>query len=217
MAASNGSEYFEFEIDVGGDTFSRPSNADTVQEDEEELLWAALGRFPTQKRTNMALMRRTGSDNEGGEHRTETIDVSRLSRSRRELVVRKALATSEQDNFRLLSGIKERLDRAGLEIPKVEVRFQNLKVTADVQVGSRALPTLVNYTRDMAEYLLTSVGLFRPKRHSLTILNDVSGYMKPGRMTLLLGPPGAGKSTLLLALAGKLAGNLKVFEFLSAY
>ncbi|KAL9660657.1 hypothetical protein QQ045_025474 [Rhodiola kirilowii] len=209
MAASNGSEYFEFEIDVGGDTFSRPSNADTVQEDEEELLWAALGRFPTQKRTNMALMRRTGSDNEGGEHRTETIDVSRLSRSRRELVVRKALATSEQDNFRLLSGIKERLDRAGLEIPKVEVRFQNLKVTADVQVGSRALPTLVNYTRDMAEYLLTSVGLFRPKRHSLTILNDVSGYMKPGRMTLLLGPPGAGKSTLLLALAGKLAGNLK--------
>lgn len=109
MAASNGSEYFEFEIDVGGDTFSRPSNADTVQEDEEELLWAALGRLPTQKRTNMALMRRSAS--EAGEERTETIDVSRLSRSRREQVVRKALATSEQDNFRLLSGIKERLDR----------------------------------------------------------------------------------------------------------
>lgn len=29
-------------------------------------------------------------------------------------------------------------------------------------------------------------------------------------MTLLLGPPGAGKTTLLLALAAKLANDLKV-------
>jgi DNA replication protein DnaC len=29
-------------------------------------------------------------------------------------------------------------------------------------------------------------------------------------MTLLLGPPGSGKTTLLLALAGKLAKDLKV-------
>ncbi|CAM8992214.1 unnamed protein product [Rhodiola kirilowii] len=206
MAASNGSEFFEV---GGGESFRRPSNAETVMEDEEELMWAALSRLPSQKRTSTALIRRSASEARDGEKRTETVDVTNLSRSRRELVVRKALATSEQDNFRLLFGIKERLNRAGLEIPKVEVRFQNLNVTADVQVGSRALPTLVNYTRDMAEYLLTSVGLFRPKKHSLTILNDVSGYVKPGRMTLLLGPPGAGKSTLLLALSGKLASNLK--------
>ena len=30
--------------------------------------------------------------------------------------------------------------------------------------------------------------------------------LKPGRLTLLLGPPGSGKSTLLKAIAGKL-GN----------
>lgn len=36
-------------------------------------------------------------------------------------------------------------------MPKVEVRFENLNIKADVQVGSRALPTLVNYTHDMAE------------------------------------------------------------------
>lgn len=39
----------------------------------------------------------------------------------------------------------------GLEIPKVEVRFENLQITADVKMGSRALPTLVNYSRDMVE------------------------------------------------------------------
>lgn len=39
----------------------------------------------------------------------------------------------------------------GLEIPNVEVRFENLHITADVNIGSRALPTLVNFSRDMLE------------------------------------------------------------------
>lgn len=39
-------------------------------------------------------------------------------------------------------------------MPKVEVRFENLNISADVQIGSRALPTLVNYTRDMAEVII---------------------------------------------------------------
>lgn len=50
----------------------------------------------------------------------------------------------------------------------------------------------------------------KTRKHKLTILKDVSGIIKPGRMTLLLGPPGSGKSTLLLALAGKLDKSLKV-------
>ncbi|XP_024035733.1 ABC transporter G family member 31 [Citrus clementina] len=198
MAASNGSEYYEVEIEG----FAPPSNA---EEDEEELMWAAIARLPSQKQRNYALLRRTSS---GDEAKTETIDVRKLSRSHRELVVKKALATNDQDNYRLLSAIKERLDRVGLEVPKVEVRLQNLRVATDVKVGSRALPTLINATRDVFERVFAGLRLFKPKRHSLTILNDISAVVKPGRMTLLLGPPGSGKSTLLLALAGKLDGNL---------
>ncbi|GLT73346.1 hypothetical protein SLA2020_452130 [Shorea laevis] len=207
MAATNGSEYFE----TGGreESFGRPSNADSVAEDEEELRWAAIESIPSRKRTNYALLRRTPSERGGEEGLTETIDVRKLDRSSRELVVKKALATNEQDNYRLLSGIKERLDRIGLEVPKVEVRYENLKIVADVQTGTRALPTLVNASRDVIEHILTSLRIFRPKRHSLTILNNISGVLKPGRMTLLLGPPSSGKSTLLLALAGKLDSNLK--------
>ncbi|KAK9734714.1 hypothetical protein RND81_04G158400 [Saponaria officinalis] len=52
--------------------------------------------------------------------------------------------------------------------------------------------------------------IYRPQRRTLRIVNNVSGVLKPGRMTLLLGPPGAGKSTLLLALAGKLDSSLKI-------
>lgn len=122
MAASNGSEYFEVEIETTNDSFARPSNADVVAEDEEELLWAAIERLPSQKRLNFAILKRTSSDSDGGDRRAssesdggderkETIDVRKLDRLGRELVVKKAFATNEQDNYKLLSAVKERLDR----------------------------------------------------------------------------------------------------------
>lgn len=113
-AASNGSEYFELDIDPARESFARPSNAEQVQEDEEELLWEAISRLPSQKRGTTALLRRTSSEyrqNGGQGNRTEAIDVRRLDRVNRELVVKKALATNAQDNQQLLSAIKERLDR----------------------------------------------------------------------------------------------------------
>ncbi|KAF6174543.1 hypothetical protein GIB67_017126 [Kingdonia uniflora] len=44
----------------------------------------------------------------------------------------------------------------------------------------------------------------------LSVLHEVSGIIKPSKMTLLLGPPSSGKTTLLLALAGKVDSSLKV-------
>ncbi|EEF36755.1 ABC transporter G family member 31 [Ricinus communis] len=210
-AAMDGTEYLELQIDHFRESFARASNAESVQEDEDELLWEAISRLPSQRRGNFALLRRSASEyaEDGSGKRTETIDVTRLDRANRELVVKKALATNAQDNHRLLSGIKERLDRVGLEVPKIEVRFERLNVVGNVRTGSRALPTLINVVRDTFEDILTGLRIFRLKKHSLTILNDISGAIKPGRMTLLLGPPGSGKSTLLLALAGKLDKNLK--------
>lgn len=107
MAASNGSEYFEFEIESGNESFTRPSNAESVAEDEEELLWAALSRLPSQKRSNFALLPKTLS----GQGKAETIDVRKLDRTGRENLVKNALATTDQDNSKLLSAIKDRLNR----------------------------------------------------------------------------------------------------------
>ena len=39
----------------------------------------------------------------------------------------------------------------------------------------------------------------------MAILNHISTLLKPGRLTLVLGPPGGGKSSLLKAMAGKLS------------
>ena len=46
--------------------------------------------------------------------------------------------------------------------------------------------------------------MLKPSKTKFCILDDVSGVLRPGRITLLLGPPGSGKSTLLSALAGRL-------------
>ncbi|KAL8225145.1 hypothetical protein R6Q57_017702 [Mikania cordata] len=208
MAASDGSEYFDVDIESGRDTFSRRSNAEEVHRDETELMWAAIERLPSGKEKKTALMRHQAPGSNRSE-RTETVDVTKLDRRNRSLIVRKALDTSEQDNFKLLAAIKERFDRVGLEVPKVEVRFEKLNVEADVLIGSRALPTLLNCARDVIEQFLICLGIYHPRRHNLSILKNISGSIKPGRMTLLLGPPGSGKSTLLLALAGKLDTSLK--------
>ncbi|KAL0674779.1 hypothetical protein Bca4012_002760 [Brassica carinata] len=209
-AASNGSEYFDIDVETGRKSFARPSNAETVEQDEEDLRWAAIGRLPSQRQgSQLATLRPSQTSGYADGNVVQTIDVRKLDRSDREMVVRQALATSDQDNYKLLSAIKERLDRVGMEVPKIEVRFENLKVEADVQAGTRALPTLVNVSRDFIERVLSSLRIMKTRKHKLTILKDISGIIKPGRMTLLLGPPGSGKSTLLLALAGKLDQSLK--------
>ncbi|XP_071737932.1 ABC transporter G family member 31-like [Rutidosis leptorrhynchoides] len=207
MAASNGSEYFDVESGHNTFSFSRRSNADDIE--QAALLWAAIEQYPIDQRNKLALLKRSTTGSTSRTERLETVDVTKLNRRNRSLIVKKALATSDQDNSKLLAAIKERFDRVGLEVPKVEVRFEKLNIEADVLVGSRALPTLINYIRNVFERLLTTLRISHPRRHRITILKDVSGSIKPGRMTLLLGPPGSGKSTLLLALAGKLDTSLK--------
>ena len=84
------------------------------------------------------------------------------------------------------------------------MRFSNLEVSADVNIGSRGMPTVANAFVNKPLELLTSAGLLKSHKHHLTILKGVTGVLKPGRLTLLLGPPSSGKSTLLKALAGLL-------------
>ncbi|KAG8389916.1 hypothetical protein BUALT_Bualt01G0028700 [Buddleja alternifolia] len=100
--------------------------------------------------------------------------------------------------------------KVGIDVRKVEVRYEHLSVEGDAYVGSRALPTLLNSTLNVIEGILEKVKIVPSKKRAVKILHDVSGIVKPSRMTLLLGPPGAGKTILLKALAGKLEKDLRV-------
>lgn len=65
----------------------------------------------------------------------------------------------------------------------------------------------------MLQYAFIRMGILRVKKVRMEILNHISTVVKPGRATLVLGPPGAGKSTLLKAMAGKLSHHgLQVSE-----
>ena len=55
--------------------------------------------------------------------------------------------------------------------------------------------------------VLQRVRLMPSTKRRVTILHGLSGVLRPGRLTLLLGPPSSGKTTLLKALSGKLVGK----------
>ncbi|KMT06317.1 hypothetical protein BVRB_7g160000 [Beta vulgaris subsp. vulgaris] len=135
------------------------------------------------------------------------IDVEKMGRQQKKMLVDNLLASDDHLNF--LRRIRQRFDKVGVEIPKVEVRYENLSVKGYVHVGSRALPTLFNTTINFVEAILGVARLAPSKKRTINILHEVSGIIRPSRMTLLLGPPSSGKTTLLLALAGKLDNDLK--------
>lgn len=66
------------------------------------------------------------------------------------------------------------------------MRFEDLTIEAKCYVGNRALPTLINTTRNIAESALDLIGITLAKRTKLTILKDASGIIKPSRLVSLL-------------------------------
>ncbi|XP_061340282.1 ABC transporter G family member 39-like isoform X3 [Gastrolobium bilobum] len=170
--------------------------------DERELKLAAIDRLPTFDRMRKGLL-------DDGKIVHEQVDVTRLGLHDKKVLMERILKVVEEDNGKFLRRLRDRVDRVGIEVPKIEVRYENLSVEGDVCVGSRALPTLLNATLNILENMLRLFDLAPSKKKDIQILRDVSGIVKPSRMTLLLGLPGAGKTTLLLALAGKLDRDLK--------
>jgi ABC-type multidrug transport system fused ATPase/permease subunit len=199
-SSSNSRRVVNWSVLTGVDNASRRNMAN---DDEEALKWAALERLPTYERVRNTLFQKAS----GG---IDQIDVRNLSLLERQYLVDKLLKVTERDNEKFLYKLRRRIDKVGIQLPTIEVRYENVCVEAECYVGDRALPTLVNAARNALESLLGILHLSPTKKTMLNVLNNVNGIVKPGRMTLLLGPPGSGKTTLLLALAGKLSKDLKM-------
>ncbi|XLQ98847.1 hypothetical protein S83_065046 [Arachis hypogaea] len=185
-----------------------------VDEDEEALKWAAIEKLPTYDRLRTSIIQNFGEGDHHHHHDAKAqhreVDVRKLDMNERQQIIDQIFKVAEEDNEKFLTKFRNRIDKVGIKLPTVEVRFQNLTVEANSYVGSRALPTLPNTALNILESALGMCGISTTKRTKLTILKNASGIVKPSRMALLLGPPSSGKTTLLLALAGKLDSELKV-------
>ncbi|PAN11968.1 hypothetical protein PAHAL_2G232600 [Panicum hallii] len=189
---------------AGDNVFSLSSRGDGggAEDDEEALRWAALEKLPTYDRARTAVLAMP-------EGELREVNVQKLGPQERHALLQR-LAWVGDDHQRFLSKFKDRVDRVGIELPKIEVRYDNLNVEAEAYVGSRGLPTIFNTYANVFEGIANVLHLTPSRKQKISILHNVSGIIKPHRMTLLLGPPGAGKTSLLLALAGTLPSSLKV-------
>ncbi|KAL3650719.1 transcription factor [Castilleja foliolosa] len=184
---------------TGIDVFSRSSRQ---EDDEEALKWAALERLPTFVRLRKGLLL--------GPIGTNEIDIHNLGFEDKRTLMDRLVNTVEEDNEKFLFKLRNRIDRVGMDMPTIEVRFEHLNIDAEAYRASRALPTFVNFNINLIEGILNTLHIHPSQKKPFTILKDVSGIIKPCRMTLLLGPPSSGKTSFLLALAGKLDPTLKV-------
>ncbi|KAJ3681311.1 hypothetical protein LUZ60_015800 [Juncus effusus] len=191
-------------------SFSSSTNEEE-REDEHELKWAQIERLPTFTRLRTSIFDVNGNGERGEKEKEKrVVDVTKLEAIERRLFIENLIKHVENDNLRLLQKQRKRIDRVNVKQPTIEVRYQNLFVEAECEVvQGKPLPTLWNSLISKASVLTKLPGLNHPETN-ICILKDISGIIKPARMTLLLGPPGCGKSTLLRALAGKLDKSLKV-------
>uniref|UniRef100_A0A7N0UI28 ABC transporter domain-containing protein n=1 Tax=Kalanchoe fedtschenkoi TaxID=63787 RepID=A0A7N0UI28_KALFE len=140
----------------------------------------------------------------------KVVDVTKLGGHERHLFIEKLIKHIENDNLRLLRKLRDRFERVDVRLPTVELRYENLFVEAECEVvEGKPLPTLWN-TLVSKLSVVRRITQCKPQKATISILENVSGIIKPSRLTLLLGPPGCGKTTLLLALAGKLNQSVKV-------
>ncbi|POM58779.1 Pleiotropic drug resistance protein ABC Superfamily [Phytophthora palmivora] len=92
----------------------------------------------------------------------------------------------------------------------MEVRFHNISISAHITVKDETnikteLPTLTNTVKMTAIRMNTKKNIVKKE-----ILRNVSGVLKPGTMTLVLGQPGSGKSSLLKVLGGRFPTTKRV-------
>ncbi|KAJ0980557.1 hypothetical protein J5N97_008812 [Dioscorea zingiberensis] len=92
-------------------------------------------------------------------------------------------------------------------IPKQMVKFSGIRYSKKVDTmahigyetfGSKLLGWFLGPLRSLFN---------RNRSNYIQILDGIEGYIMPGSMTLVLGPPGSGKSTLLEILAGRVQGK----------
>lgn len=103
-------------------------------------------------------------------------------------------------------------------IPRDEeeaVKDPDEKLSEDESVSSDSNQAVEGVARNEAVFTYTNVNYTIPyEKGERKLLNDVQGYVRPGKLTALMGASGAGKTTLLNTLAQRINFGVVTGDFL---
>jgi hypothetical protein len=128
----------------GSNPFESAARGSAASNDEDELRWAALEKLPTFNRLRTSVLTKDSGS-------ARQVDVQDLSTGDFAHLVEKFHRSTDDENQQLLVKLRQRLDRVGIELPTVDVRYDHLSIQANCHVGNRGLPTLLNVIRDVVE------------------------------------------------------------------
>ncbi|KAL8130556.1 LOW QUALITY PROTEIN: hypothetical protein V2J09_019711 [Rumex salicifolius] len=132
--------------------------------------WAIIERMPTFERSKACLFEEHNQENAQGKQIT---DVRQLGALDRHLFVERLIAQIEADNLRLLTKIRDRIDK--------QVRYKNLCVEAKCKVvDGKPLPTLWNSFKGVLSGITKLLGS-KPQDATIRIIQNASGVIKPGK------------------------------------
>jgi len=94
-------------LDETTGSFQRKGAGDGVDDDEEELKWAAIEKLPTFSRARKGVLNRVL---ESGEESAVEVDYTRLGSVNRKILIDNVLRIVEEDNGRLLRRLRARID-----------------------------------------------------------------------------------------------------------
>ncbi|OQR98045.1 ATP-binding Cassette (ABC) Superfamily [Achlya hypogyna] len=99
----------------------------------------------------------------------------------------------------------------GQRLPQMEIRFQDLSITADFKVSPKQTSEIPTVWSTFKNMILSKIMHNKQVVHK-EILKPMTGAFRPGTMTLVLGQPSSGKSSLMKVLSGRfpVSSNVKI-------
>ena len=155
----------------------------------QALKQAALNKLEPKKAKRAVVLAEEGS--------IEVVSPKKLTKTYSVALLDKLVPQDDpKSNVNMQWRVRERMRRAGVAQPTVTIRFHHLSVNTKALIGDNDLPTLPH----AVQHMLLS---WLEPRKPLSIIEDASGILYPGRFTLILGPPSSGKTTFMKALVGR--------------
>ncbi|XP_076925705.1 ABC transporter G family member 36-like [Bidens hawaiensis] len=135
-----------------GGSYNRRSSRHS-EEDEEALRWAALEKLPTYDRLRTTIMKSYMNEDEENQRGYKSnvlhkeIDVRKLDPNDRQQFIDRIFKVAEEDNEKFLMKFRNRIDKVGITLPTVEVRFEHLTIEADCYIGDASTSFASKYRK----------------------------------------------------------------------